>query len=173
MIYPCLMTIADFEKQPRGPYLFDWWVGQQRIATPLGLFSVELHILGDDDTDPPDEEMLRRTAGLVSYTENQGEFILDIVFGHYLFAAEERDWLEHCGIPRGLPRNRIADYVRKDRSLVVARHLNWDQPYSISINIVPLWDEEHALSLNVRDGAIVAVNDSRFRLEAGVLRWID
>ncbi|MGB8010056.1 MAG: hypothetical protein WCF68_00465 [Terriglobales bacterium] len=107
------MTIADFEKQPRGPYLFDWWVGRQRIATPLGLFSVEFHILGDDDTDPPDEEMSRRAAGLVSYTESHGEFILDIVFGHYLLKAEDPDWLRDCGVPRGLTRNRVADYVRK------------------------------------------------------------
>jgi hypothetical protein len=173
MIYPCLMTIADFDKQPRGPHLFDWWVGRQRIATPLGLFSVEFQMLDDDDTNPSDDEMLRRASGLVTYTGSHGEFILDIVFGYYLLAAEERDWMEDCGIPRGLPRNRIADYVREDRSLVVARHLNWDQPYTTSIHVVPLWDEEHALSLEFRDGAIVAANDSQFRLEAGVLRWND
>ena len=83
------------------------------------------------------------------------------------------DWLENCGIPRGLTRNRISDYVREDRSPVVARHLNWDQPYTSSIHVVPLWDEEHAWSLEFRDGATVAANDSPFRLEAGVLRWID
>jgi hypothetical protein len=139
----------------------------------LGLFSVEFQMLDDDDTNPPDDEMLRRASGLVTYTGSHGEFILDIVFGYYLLAAEERDWMEDCGIPRGLPRNRIADYVREDRSLVVARHLNWDQPYTTSIHVVPLWDEEHALSLEFRDGAIVAANDSLFRLEAGVLRWND
>jgi hypothetical protein len=173
MIYPCLMMIADFDKQLRGSYLFDRWVGRRRIATPLGPFSVELQILDDSDTDPPDDEMLRRAYGLVSYTESHGGFILDIVFGHYLFAAEDRDWLGECGVPLGLTRNRIADYVREDRSLVVARHLSWDQPYSSSIHVVPLWDEEHALSLDFHNGAIVAANDSQFRLEAGVLRWID
>jgi hypothetical protein len=176
MIYPCIMTHADFEKQPRGPYLFDRWVAQQRIATPLGLFSVEFQILGDDDTDPPDEEMLRRVTGLVSFTESHGEFILDIVYGHYrqyLLSAENRDGLEGCGVSRDLNRNKIADYVREDRSLVVTRQLGWDQPYSSSIHIVPLWDEEHALSLDFRNGAIVAANDSQFRLEAGVLRWVD
>ena len=133
------MIIADFEKQPRGPYLFDWWVGQKRIATPLGLFSVVFQMLGDDDTDPPDGEMLRRATALVSYTESHSEFILDIVFGHYLLAAEDRDWLENCHVPRGVTRNRIADYVREDRSLVVARHHSWDQPYTSSIHVVPLW----------------------------------
>jgi hypothetical protein len=89
-------------------------MGRQRIATPLGTFSVEFHLLDDDDTNPPDDEMLRRASGLVTYAESHSEFILDIVFGHYLFAAEERDWLEECGIPRGLTRNKIAGYVRED-----------------------------------------------------------
>ena len=29
MIYPCLMTVVDFEKQPRGPDPFEPWKGQQ------------------------------------------------------------------------------------------------------------------------------------------------
>jgi hypothetical protein len=37
--------------------------------------------------------------------------------------------------------------------------------------VVPLWDEEHALSLDFRDGQIVSANDEAFRLEDGVLRW--
>lgn len=167
------MTITDFEKQPRGPYLFDWWEAQQRIPTPLGPFLVEFQMLGDDDTYPPDEEMLGRANALVAYAEGHGEFILDIVFGHYLLAAEDYGWLDGCGVPRGMTRDRIADYVREDRSLVVARHLSWDQPYSSSIHVVPLWDEEHALSLDFSDGTIVAANDAQFRLEAGVLRWVD
>jgi hypothetical protein len=173
LIYPCLVTIADFERQPRGPYLFDWWLARQRVPTPLGLFSVQFQMLGDDDTNPPDDEMLRRAAELVRYAETHGDFILDIVVGHYLRAAEDCEWLEVCGVPQGLGRDRIADYVREDRILVVSRHLTWDQPYSSAIYVVPLWDEEHALSLDFRDGAIVAANDSRFRLEAGVLRWIN
>jgi len=165
--------MADFEKQPRGPYLFDRWVGRQRIATSLGSFSVEFHISNDDDTNPPDDEMLSRATGLLSYTESHSELILDIVFGHYLLAAEKGDWLEGCGVPRGVTRNEIRDYVRDDRSLVVARHLGWDRPYSSLIHVVPLWDEEHALSLEFHDGVIVAANDSQFMLEAGVLRWMD
>jgi hypothetical protein len=109
------MTINDFERQPRGPYVFDWWVGRQRIATPLGLFSVEFQMLGDEDTNPPDQEMLRRASELVSDTENHGNFILSIVLGHYLLAAEDRGWLESCGVPQGLSRDRIPDYVREGR----------------------------------------------------------
>ena len=61
------MTVADFEKQPRGTYLFDRWVGQQQIATPLGLYSVEFHMLDNDGTNPPDDEMSRMASALVSF----------------------------------------------------------------------------------------------------------
>ena len=167
------MTIADFHKQPRGSYLFDWWLAEERITTPLGLFSVEFQMLGNDDTNPPDDEMLKKAFALVRYASNRGNYILDIVFGHYLLAAEDPDWLKTCGVPRALKREQIADQVRGDRSLVVSRHLDWDEPYNSSIHIVPLWDEEHALTLDFRDGAVVAANDSRFKLEAGILRWIE
>ena len=153
------MNIADFEKQPRGPYLFDWWAARQRIETPLGLFSVEFQMLGEDDTNPPDDEMLRRASELVSYAENN---------------ALAPGWLETCEVPRRLRPDRIRDYLRENGSLVVSRHLDWDEPYSSSIHVCPLWDEEHALTLDVRDGAIVAANGSRFRLlETGVLDWIE
>jgi hypothetical protein len=168
------MNIADFEKQPRGPYLFDWWVARQQIETPLGLFSVEFQMLGEDDTNPPDDEMLKRASELVSYAENSGNFILDIVFGDYLRAALAPGWLEACEVPRRVRRDRIGDYLRENGSLVVSRHLNWDEPYSSAIHVCPLWDEEHALTLDLRDGAIVAANGSRFRLlESGVLDWIE
>jgi len=64
----------------------------------------------------------------------------------------------------------VINYVRDDRSLVVSLHLDWDEPYDIAIHVVPMWDEEHALSLEYRDGTVVSANDSPFRLEAGVLR---
>jgi hypothetical protein len=130
-------------------------------------------MLGENDSNPPDDEMVKRASELVSYTESHGEYILEIVYGHYLLAAEDADWLENCDVPRGLTRQRIADYVREDRSLVVARHLGCDQPYNSSIYVVPVWDEEHALTLHFRDGAIVAANGSQFELEAGVFRWVD
>src|SRR5579883_3309105 len=136
------MSIADFEKQLRGPYLFDWWLGRQRISTMLGLFSVEFQMLGNGDTNPPDQEMLRRASELVSYTEGHGQFILDVVFGHYLLAAEDREWLDTCGVPQGLSPDRIADYLREDRSLVISRNLAWDPPYASTIHIAPRWDEE-------------------------------
>jgi hypothetical protein len=164
------MTAADFQKQPRGLYAFDFWECGRRVETPLGLFTVEFQMMGNGDTNPPDEEMLKRAAELVRYAEGRGDYILDIVFGYYLFASQRSGWLEMFNIPRGLTRDKIADYVREDRSLVVSRHLDWDEPYASLIHVVPLWDVEHALSLEFRDSEIVTVNNSPFRLEAGVLR---
>ena len=117
--------------------------------------------------------MLKRSAELVTYAESHGEYLLDIVFGYYLLACEDPEWLESCGVPQGLTRGTVASFLRQSRSLVVSRHLNWSEPYSSAICVVPLWDEEHALNLDFRDGSIVAANESEFKLETGVLRWLD
>ena len=162
------MTISEFEKQPRGPCLFDHWVWHRRVPTPLGDFSVEFQ-MAVGDAEPPDEEMMRRASELVQYARAHGNYILDIVFGHYLLAGES-DWLDLAGVPRGLTRETVSPQVRDDRTLVVSRHLNWDERYDSAIHVVPLWDEEHALTLEFRDGQIVSANDSPFRIEDGVFR---
>jgi hypothetical protein len=167
------MNFIEFEKQPRGPYHFDRWSRKRPVLTPLGPFAVELQMLGDGDTNPPDNEMLRRGSELVTYAESHGEYLLDIVFGYYLLACEDPDWLESCGVPRGLTRGTVASFLRQHRSLVVSRHLSWSKPYSRAIFVVPLWDEEHALNLDFCDGSIVAENESEFKLDSDVLRWLD
>jgi hypothetical protein len=163
------MTVSEFQKQPRGPYLFDRWLWDKRVSTPLGEFSVELLMLGNDDTHPPDEEILRRASELVRYVEANGEYILDIVFGYYRLAGEN-DWLDLAGVSRGHTRETVSSLVRDDRTLVVSRHLEWDEPYDSVIHIAPLWDVEHALSLEFHNGQIVSANDSPFRIEDGVFR---
>jgi len=164
-----MMTAAEFEKQPRGPYLFDYWRWHKTVPTPLGDFAVEFQMLGDDDTNPPDDEMLRRASELVHYAGTHGDYILDIVFGYYRLASES-DWLEMAGVPRGLTRETVSSQVREDRTLVVSRHLDWAEPYDSVIHVAPLWDEEHALSLEFREGKIFSANDDPFRLEDGVFR---
>ncbi len=162
------MTISEFEKQPRGPYAFDRWIWHKRVATPLGDFTVQFQ-MGTSDTDPPDDEMVRRAWELVQYAQAHGDYILDIVFGYYLL-ADESDWLDMAGVPRGLTRQTVSSQLRDGRMLVVSRHLEWDEPYDSAIHVVPLWDEEHALSLELRDGQIVSANDSQFTIENGVFR---
>ena len=163
------MTVSEFQKQPRGPYAFDHWIWDKRVSTPLGDFSVEFQMLGDGDTNPPDDEMLRRASELVRYAEAHGDYILDIVFGYYLLAGES-EWLDMAGVPKGLTRQTVSSQVRDDRTLVVSRHLDWDEPYDSAIHVVPLWDEEHALTLEFQDGALVSANDLPFRIEDGVFR---
>lgn len=165
------MNAEDFEKQPREPYLFDWWVGREVVPTPLGPFKVEL-LVGVGETNPPDDEMFRRASELMTFVDGHGEYIVDIVFGYYLLATEDSEWLEFCGVPQGLNRQTVKNFVREDRSLVVSRHLGSAEPYSSTIHLVPLWDEEHALRLGIRNGTIVSANGAKFRLESRVFRWV-
>jgi hypothetical protein len=166
------LTAAEFEKLPRGPYRFDRWRWREEVSTLLGPFAVSLQMLGKDDTGPPDDEMLRRASELVAYARANADYILDLVFGHYLFVSEQPAWLESCGVPRNLTRNQVADFLGENRSLVVSRHLNWREPYNSCVFAVPQWESEHALILDFREGAIATVNDCKFRLESGVLRWV-
>lgn len=165
------ITAADFEKQPRGPYRFDRWIAKRVIASPLGPFTIDFNMLGKGDQNPPDEEMLRRASELMTYLESHSEYVLDIVFGHYLLAARQKDWLESCSVPRGLSRGMVTEYL-STRSIGVSRHLEWNEPYRSVIFLIPKWEEEHALRLELRDGAIATLNDSPFTLDSGVVRWI-
>jgi hypothetical protein len=162
------MTLSEFQKQPRGPYAFDRWIWRDRVATPAGNFIVQLQ-MGVGDTSPPDDEMLRRASELVIYVKSHGDYILDIVFGYYLLASES-EWLDMAGVPRGLTRETVLSQVRDDPELVVSRRLSRPDPYDSSVYLVPLWDEDHGLSLEVRDGQIVSANDFPFRLTDGVFR---
>lgn len=162
------MNISQFQKQPREPYTLDRWFWNQKVQTPLGEFMVEFQ-MGTGDTDPPDDEMLKRASELVRYAETHGDYILDIVFGYYLLASES-DWLEMSGVPRGLNRQTVISQVRDEGALVVSRWAQQENLYESAIYIVPLWDEEHALTLEFQSGQIVSANDSSFKIEDGVLR---
>jgi len=164
------MELSEFKKLPRGPYEGDRWVWKKTVASPLGPLSVEFGIY--EDRNPPDEEMLRRGRELARYVEERGEYVLDLVYGAYL-AAGRYDFLEYSGVPEGLTRETICEYLREgQRCLVVSRDPDMEGTYSSAIFFVPLWDEEHALSLDFRDGEIVTVNESAFRLVDGAL-WYE
>lgn len=165
------LTIRDFEKQPRRAYLFDRWAAQRQIPTVLGPFGIYLAILGKDDTNPPDDEMLIRVSDLIDFIESHDEEVLDVVYGHYLFTARSPGWLESCGVPRGLGRADVSAFLDQ-RLLGVSRHLNWAEPYTSGVLVDPLWDTEHKLRLVIRNGSIATVNDMMFRLESQVLRWV-
>lgn len=166
------LNLSELTQQKKKP---SRWVLNRTVASPLGEFPLELSKDGKDPS-PPDEEMLKRGAELVRYVETHGEYLVDIVFGHYLFACE-LGWMESKSVPVGLTREAIASQLREDRSLSVNRDLDLElddlPPYESFIYVVPLWDEEHGLSMLFQDGKVVRVNECLFALEDGVLRYLD
>jgi hypothetical protein len=166
------VTAADFEKLPPGRYRFDRWKWRGQVSTAIGSFGVSLQMLGKDDTNPPDIQMIRHASELVTYTQNNAEYIHDIVYGHYLFVSKQPDWMEECGVALNLSRDGVLEYLGDHRSLVVSRHLDWDAPYASTIFMVPKWDEEHALRLEFLDGTITSLNECRFRLNGDILSWV-
>lgn len=165
------LSISDFEKQPRGAYHFDRWVAQRQVPTPLGPFGILLYTLGDNDSSPPDDAMVARASELVQFVDAHAEEVLDIVYGQYLLIGETPDWLESCSVPRNLSRSQVPGYV-DDRLLVVSRHIKSKERCSSVVFVDPRWEPEHKLRLDIRNGSIATANDSKFKLESQVLRWV-
>jgi hypothetical protein len=166
------MELKDFKKQPRAPYSFNRWIRDKPVATALGEFTVDLHV--HSDKNPPDDEMLRRAAELVRYMEQHGDYVLDVLYGDYLRAAEDgyMDALLELEGAEGLTRENVCDYLGEgSQGLIVARDPEYEDGYESAIYLIPEWDDEHALSLVFRDGKIVTVNDEPFTLVDGVLRY--
>jgi hypothetical protein len=166
------LKVSDLEYQDKGPYLFERWAWKHRVQSPLGDFEVTF-TRADGDLREPDHEMLRRGDELIRFVQTHGEYLLDIVYGYYLLAQETEGWLEMADVPRGLTRGQILPYIRDDRTLQVSHSSTTEPGYSSALNVVPLWDEEHALPMTFENGRITAVSDSPFKLEAGVLRFLD
>src|SRR4051812_44164091 len=91
------MTADDFEKQPRGPYSFDFWLSKRPVATPMGDFVAEFR-------EPPDAGLLAEVNALSEFLRNNVEEVWDRVYEHYERAAEHRDWMKSCGVPARLSR---------------------------------------------------------------------
>jgi hypothetical protein len=143
------MTVDDFEVQPRGPYLFNFWQARTRVPTPFGEFAIEAH-MPLEDTGPPDARMLRQAEKLSEFALANSDAILDRIFTHYRALADQSDWLAACGVPSDLQRDELAPYL-DELTLVVSRERS--EP---TIYIIPRWDHEHAIYLNVRRGRLVS-----------------
>jgi hypothetical protein len=160
-----MMTLSEFKKG-RG---FKLWTWERRAFSPLGCFNVELHLL-DGKRLPPDETMLSLAKELLTYLQDNGEYIQDLVFGSYL-ACRKRDkaWLALSDVPRKLNRNSLEDYVT-NCALVVQRDTSEPEyPHRSFVYLCPQWDEEHGMSMEFKDGKIVNVNDLAFELKDGLL----
>lgn len=136
------MLAIDFEKQPRGPYFFDFWLSKQPISTPMGDFIAELR-------EPPDGESLEEINDLAGFVKSNIEEVWDKVYEHYQRTAKDRQWMKSCGVPIGLDRKGIVPYLR-NRRIVVER----DGEVDGVIFIDPLWDVEHKIYLRLEDGVL-------------------
>jgi hypothetical protein len=158
------LHVDGFERQDRGPYLFDVWQWPERVKTALGDLVVEL--ITSDDEPPPDVAMVVAASEVADYAIANGEYLLDLVYGHYRY-AEEEEWLEFWGVPAGLGRDQVLSEV-ESATLSVRRD---DDGMSVAYVFVdPHWDPEHKLDLICENGRIVAVNDDGFVLDGDVLR---
>jgi hypothetical protein len=145
------MTADDFE-QPRGPYQFNHWTAKAPLRTPMGDFGL-IAFTAPDDRAPPDERMIRVLADLAAFTSARHDAILDKVYEHYqmIAAAGGAGWMDECGVPLGLSRSGVIPYLR-DRALTVERD---DCPEQTArIHIAPLWELEHTIYLERRDGRL-------------------
>jgi len=152
------MNLSDFSKQPRGPALFDTWLWSERVPTNLGDLPVELYTPIDTQ---PNDAMVSLASELAAYSKAHGEYLLDLIHGHYLY-AEMKGWLDFWNVPTGQTRSVILSQVE---SVI----LNVDSELFSCVYVNPLWDLEHKLCLTYKAGNITQVNDSPFLLRNGVL----
>lgn len=145
------MKPEDFQKQPCGPYAFDFYYHPILIDTPLGEFQVELSMF-DKNTHPPTQEMATAAESFVSwFKEDLGE-ALDLVFKSYQLACErDPDWVEACDVPLGLKLPHLTEYIGV-RSLTISEEHEEGSRYSACVYLSPQWDEEHGLSISKSDG---------------------
>jgi hypothetical protein len=139
------MTAEDFELQPRGPYLFNYWQARQQVETPFGSFVVEAH-MPLEDTAPPDPAMVRQANELAEFTRSNPEAILEKIYEHYRAMADH--WLEMCRVPRALRQDELSPYLEV---LTLNVNRDGDEP---TIYVSPRWDVEHAISMAVREGRV-------------------
>ncbi len=149
------MTVEDFELQERGHYLFNHWCVRERVPTPFGKFKVTAY-MDLEDSEPPDERMVREANELADFARNDPEALLAKIHEHYtIYAQNCPDRLESCNIPLGLKPQQLAPYLF-DLTIAVDRY---DAPFSPDPNqphflIMPRWEEEHQLALILKDGQI-------------------
>jgi hypothetical protein len=159
-----LMSPDKFVRQDRGPYRFDRWQWPERVRTLLGDLLVELST--SDGEPPPDAAMAAAAEELAGFVVDNGDLLLDLIFGHYRY-AEENGWLSFWGVRPKLSRGRVLSQV-ESVELTVRRGDNGQPDAAVFIN--PRWDPEHKLDLGYSGGHIVTVNGEPYVMDGEVLR---
>ena len=166
------MQLSEFQKQQLPAGQADRWIWHQRVDTALASFQVELLMMDDEDTAPPDEAMVRLAEELAEFTRQHTDEIWDIVHGYYLMGSENPSWMSFCEVPEGLDRAAMKPAVIEP-GLVIMRHAApWPPRYDGAIRVKLKWKMEHIVWLNFNDGKITGEVDRPFYLENGVLRYV-
>jgi|SRR5579883_1471416 len=158
------MSPDQFVRQDRGPYRFDRWQWPERVPTLLGNLLVELST--SDGEPPPDAEMVAAAEELAAFAVENGDLLLDLIYGHYRY-AEENGWLSFWGVRPGLGRDRV---LKRVQSVELAVRRGRDGRPDAGVFVNPRWDPEHKLDLSYSGGRIVAVNGEPYIMDGEVLR---
>lgn len=109
--------------------------------------------------------MAEAAEELATFAAANDELLLDLIYGHYRYAEENR-WLSFWGVKPRLGRNRVLAQV-KSVKLTVRRGKGGPEA---AVFVNPRWDLEHKLDFSYSAGRIVAVNGDPFVLDGDVLR---
>ena len=139
------MQIEEFEKQDRGPYLFDRFRHRDTVDSRLGSFSIELIVNMDK---APNQDMANAMRILIDRFEKNEEEIAQMVFREYRAIAESQpDWLEDCEVPLTLSIDGLEPFLTA-RVLSVSDDVDdVDDQYRPRVYMSPQWDEEHGFYL--------------------------
>jgi hypothetical protein len=152
------MILAEYVKQPRGPYLFETWLWANTVRSTIGDLPLELYT---SIHQCPNDAMVSLAEELASYASSHGEQLLDLIYGHYSqFKAQ--GWLSFWNVSADLGRSDVMSQVE---SVILSVHS--DLVAGILINIS--WDQEHRLRLTYESGAIIEANDGEFEIKNDTL----
>ena len=143
---PCHpFTADDFERVVRGRRLAGHWRARVPLDSPLGLFDVNLNA-------PPDAELLQRVNELASAVSSDHESIVNIIYDDYRRAAEDKQWMKGCEVPRNLREDRVLRYIRR-RSISAGRDRH--RAVYAELFITPNWELEHGIRVMLANGRLV------------------
>jgi hypothetical protein len=148
------LLLSDFAVQQRGRRTFDVWAHTKGFDTSMGRFDVECIV---DIAATPSRQMLDSLEPLLAFTVERTHEVLLAVHAHYLLACRDTRWMQELQLPIELAPEQLVDLLIF-RSVSVCHRADDDvasdvrSPY---MHLIPAWDEEHALYLGVRNGAVV------------------
>ena len=140
---PIELTIADFDKQPRGPYAFDFWLSKRTIPSPMGEFDAELR-------EEPTEELVRHVNEMAAFVAERSDDILKLVHVSYLRVTDDEQWMQACEVPQDLDRDQVIPYLDSRSIVVELRRGRIEKVFHIN----PQWDEEHKIDLELKGGVL-------------------